>query len=538
MIDGNMARFRNQRGCLRGVLLIWRPPCDNLSEVRSQILDVGAPPHQWPLNSRRTEGETLMKRTNALVLGLPGSLAAVLAAGFSGSATAEGSAVPGNDLDPIAISDRTGGALSPESISRFLSLSRDAQAKAMHAVGIDDLGGALTDPKVQRYLLGSWLREAGKGSEGAELMITSGLMDVQSAIHLLDEVAADDEPSADEVVDTMLATGLSEAEARDRARLIDRAVLLRPLLRRFDAGYLYLIAGTDGLEYATKQPANVKETLADIPFAINVVESRYSETDLNSAMDRVAMALESRFAKGDVVYVWPDKLGQTIQVEAVSSERDRVQAELSTLEVGVPLTVVASGSVFTEEVTFRGGISASGCTWGYATTNSQLLTAGHCPSSQNYAGTVQPYVAGSEINSGDLDSQRHNIAPAAGAVLENSVWLGGSTYRDITSVRAYAAMDLMDTSCHRGATTGYTCGHIQTLTGAQAVGGGTQVPHSVGSALNSGGGDSGGPWLSGNTALGTHEGSNASSSSMPDINASWIVAEFIQNHYGIAIQTK
>jgi hypothetical protein len=154
-----------------------------------------------------------------------------------------------------------------------------------------------------------------------------------------------------------------------------------------------------------------------------------------------------------------------------------------------------------EEVAMYGGLNLSTCTTGFAVVNSGgtrgVSTSGHCGNSQTLLGIGLTFRG--ESYSGSYDVQWHN---AAGNTYPNTIKVSTST-RAITGTRSRTSQTVGSQVCKQGKTTGYTCGTIATIsycasgacTWVQVAGNGTNLSE---------GGDSGGPWFSGNTAYGSH----------------------------------
>lgn len=162
----------------------------------------------------------------------------------------------------------------------------------------------------------------------------------------------------------------------------------------------------------------------------------------------------------------------------------------------------------------RGGANLSSCTSGFVVQNSAgttgVLTAAHCGDSQTYyefgTGTsyAMTYVAGRLDADHDIQwhTTTHGEYPEFYADLTTSARiLTGRRYRSSTAVG--------NTVCHRGKTTGYSCGQVASTTHQPTYSGacGTQTCNAVyirvsGSELACYSGDSGGPWFNGQTAFG------------------------------------
>jgi hypothetical protein len=154
-----------------------------------------------------------------------------------------------------------------------------------------------------------------------------------------------------------------------------------------------------------------------------------------------------------------------------------------------------------EEIAMYGGLAISTCTTGFTVRNSAgtrgVSTAGHCGNSQSLSGYALTFRG--EAYSGSYDVQWHN---ASGHTYPNTIKVSTST-RSITATRSRTSQTVGSQVCKQGKTTGYTCGTIATISYC-ASGACTWVQVSGNGTNLSEGGDSGGPWFSGNTAYGSH----------------------------------
>jgi hypothetical protein len=126
-----------------------------------------------------------------------------------------------------------------------------------------------------------------------------------------------------------------------------------------------------------------------------------------------------------------------------------------------------------------------------------VSTAGHCGNSQSLSGYALTFRG--EAYSGSYDIQWHN---ASGHTYPNTIKVGTGT-RSITATRSRTSQTVGSQVCKQGKTTGYTCGTIATI--SYCASGACTWVQVAGNGVNlSEGGDSGGPWFSGNTAYGSH----------------------------------
>lgn len=166
-----------------------------------------------------------------------------------------------------------------------------------------------------------------------------------------------------------------------------------------------------------------------------------------------------------------------------------------------------------QDAAVRGGANMSTCTSGFVVANSAgtrgILTAAHCGNSQSYSdfdGTSTSTTFISEILDADQDVQWHTTpqteVPEFYADLTTSA-------RILTGRRLRSSTAVGNTVCHRGKTSGYSCGSVDSTTYQPTYSGacGTVACASTyikvsGSSLACSGGDSGGPWFNGQTAFG------------------------------------
>lgn len=184
----------------------------------------------------------------------------------------------------------------------------------------------------------------------------------------------------------------------------------------------------------------------------------------------------------------------------VHVQRGRAAAARAVLVAG-EAAVIEVDQLPQEEIAMYGGLPISTCTTGFTVRNSAgtrgVSTAGHCGNSQTLSGYALTFRG--ESYSGSYDIQWHN---ASGHTYPNTIKVSTST-RSITGTRARSSQTVGSQVCKQGKTTGYTCGTIST-TSYCASGACTWVRVAGNGTNLSEGGDSGGPWFSGNTAYGSH----------------------------------
>lgn len=185
----------------------------------------------------------------------------------------------------------------------------------------------------------------------------------------------------------------------------------------------------------------------------------------------------------------------------VHVQRGRAAAARALVAEDAGTAVVEVDHLPREEITMYGGLPISTCTTGFTVRNSAgtrgVSTSGHCGNSQSYSGYALTFMG--EAYSGSYDIQWHR---RSGDTYTNTIKVGSGT-RSITGTRTRTNQAVGASVCKQGKTTGYTCGTISTISYC-ASGACTWVRVAGGSVNLSEGGDSGGPWFSGNTAYGSH----------------------------------
>lgn len=191
----------------------------------------------------------------------------------------------------------------------------------------------------------------------------------------------------------------------------------------------------------------------------------------------------------------------------------------------------------------RGGANLSSCTSGFVAKNASgvtgYLTAGHCGNSQTYSefgGTSYSSTFISEIRDANQDVQLHSTSH-----IEYPHFYASSTsvYRELTSRTTRASQSVGGYVCHRGKTTGYSCGYIDSKTYqptyANACNGVTCSSVWIrvsGDNLKCFPGDSGGPWFIGTSAYGMYKGQSSSGTSASDCN--WAIY-MASNYFGFSL---
>jgi streptogrisin C len=183
-------------------------------------------------------------------------------------------------------------------------------------------------------------------------------------------------------------------------------------------------------------------------------------------------------------------------------------------QVGMPVRFELS-QLPTDQHTY-GGAQLEVCTTGFTVRHDPtgvtgVLTAAHCPNTLTY---TQPVTGPSyELTAqGGKDDSNQDFQWMTGSHAEYPQFWDGQYYRTVVAEVQRANME-GDWVCHRGKTTGTSCG---TVTNAYYDPGPECGPENGdcdaswvrvdGPNLACAGGDSGGPWYSGGTAYGIHKG--------------------------------
>jgi streptogrisin C len=205
----------------------------------------------------------------------------------------------------------------------------------------------------------------------------------------------------------------------------------------------------------------------------------------------------------------------TVFAKGARGQSAQARGAALTRQVGHPVRVQVVEARERNQHT-RGGAHLSTCTSGFVVANSAgtrgVTTAAHCGNTQTYfeyAGENYPATFVAERLDADEDVQWHTTThdeyPEFYADLT-------TTARVLTGRRLRSSTAVGNTVCHRGKTTGYSCGSVESTTYQPTFAGAcgsvacaaTYIKVS-GPDLRCDGGDSGGPWFNGQTAFGTHK---------------------------------
>ena len=250
----------------------------------------------------------------------------------------------------------------------------------------------------------------------------------------------------------------------------------------------------------------------DLEPHVGVVETRFTEDVLVGAMGEVrgmaggqATTLDVNIQTGEVLATADTEADAEAIRNAVASSRSSVQARRVVVTVGR----------FTEQHSY-GGLPLTTCTAGFSvrrTTDGDegVTTAAHCQDPQSiqdhHGGTSLDYVT--EKYGDNADVQWHKTP---GLTDDNRVRVSnvGDT-REITSRTDRGEMVIGSPVCHYGKSSGFGCGDIESKQhdpdGSGNMWNAVFIRVANDNTLD---GDSGGPWLLGNSAYGVHRGLSSS----------------------------
>jgi hypothetical protein len=219
------------------------------------------------------------------------------------------------------------------------------------------------------------------------------------------------------------------------------------------------------------------------------------------------MATDMDVKTGDIVLI--------VHATGAAGEAAKAQGAEFSRQLGHPVRIRLVDAPERDAHT-RGGANLSTCTSGFVVQNSAgtrgVLTAAHCGNTQTYfefGGTSYAITFVSESLDADADVQWHTTShdeyPEFYADLT-------TTARVLTGRRLRSSTAVGNTVCHRGMTTGYSCGSVASTTHQPAYSGacGTVTCSALfirveGASLLCDLGDSGGPFFNGQTAFGIHK---------------------------------
>lgn len=206
-----------------------------------------------------------------------------------------------------------------------------------------------------------------------------------------------------------------------------------------------------------------------------------------------------------------------VQIEVVSLQDYDAIAVVTGFQLPSSAEVVLVDELPRPAVSLYGGLALTTCTsgftiWKTTSSNRAITTAGHCGNAQSYNGNSLTY-QNDEIRTGSHDAQSHK---RSGSSYPNWAFDGvccdsDPYYRSITAKRSRGQQSVGDFVCGYGKVTGSGCGWIVSKVATTCGGGANPANTSIKVDSDPDGtgydlaesGDSGGPWFTGTTALGT-----------------------------------
>lgn len=168
-----------------------------------------------------------------------------------------------------------------------------------------------------------------------------------------------------------------------------------------------------------------------------------------------------------------------------------------------------------DSIAVRGGVAMSGCTAAFPATSGSYIgfySAAHCGGPTTVCANTTGSGTGTTAT---IRSRNHGAnADIAFYSIANTNTISrtffGSSSTTATATSGPGSVGEGFTVCHRGKTTGWNCGKVQSIafkpTWANACNGATCNAVFVSVSARQDSGDSGGPWVSSNTAIGVHKG--------------------------------
>ncbi len=288
------------------------------------------------------------------------------------------------------------------------------------------------------------------------------------------------------------------------------------------------LAGDAPTPFALKSA--VSESIMPITFVTGGTATLAELTELIDASIDDLLALVPGLA-GTEVDVRTGEIVLTLEKNGTDGQWARDRAEQIEAWLGQPVRFDMIDAPAGDGHT-RGGANLSTCTSGFSVNSGSgcngFITAGHCGDTQTYyefGGTSYAATFQSEIRDANQDVQWHTTSHIEYPQFYAS---STSTYRTLTGQVNRSSQSAGNYVCHRGKTTGYSCGYIDTTsyrpTWANACNGVTCSSTWIkvsGGSLECYPGDSGGPWFNGYNAYGIYKGQSSSGTTSADCN--WAV---------------
>lgn len=362
--------------------------------------------------------------------------------------------------------------------------------------------------------------------------------------------ATEDHRTAEEFYSEL--TGVSLAEAKIAYHEQDR---IQPIMARLRG-----LAGDRLIgAHLVHNPLGVKVTVTDgeplpgleelasgVGVPINVAyENGATFNERLKVMDHVAGALGKEPGVGGI-YPSEDsgkiivKLGADASVEAVSNV-------LQKLGHGPELFDFQQDDVrYSDELS--GGLPMTNCTVGFSVQTSStikaVITAGHCPNAQSYGSLGStpntPLTFQAEARNANADVQWHTASVSAVAR-----WWAQSTTTAVDVTDLVSRSEMPGTVvCHRGKTTGYSCGVVDSASYQPTYSGacsGVACAATWGfiesTSIECDGGDSGGPYGNGGRVYGIHKAGGHDESTGDCTSTIFMPIGYVSQNLGVSIRT-
>ncbi len=276
--------------------------------------------------------------------------------------------------------------------------------------------------------------------------------------------------------------------------------------------------------------SDLSEKLEAVEVVASMETLLAAQADAIAAVERVSQVAESS------VNVFEN------HVELYTTDEQALQEALTgaseSLSTHVVLIQVDQLSSLDHGTEIHGGQSMRDCTSGFSVVHDDgtrgITTAAHCANINQYVGSVALSRPLGEANIGPRDVQWHVVKDdeedegdeGDGYTFRNLVY-DGSHHRYIYSTKSRSQQSIGEYVCKFGMTTHRTCGNIVAKNFLHAAPYNANFwirVHKEGVDLSQGG-DSGGPWFSGNVAYGIHHGN-----AHPDDNdATYMAIDFIES---------
>ncbi|MGI5286131.1 S1 family peptidase [Nonomuraea polychroma] len=275
-------------------------------------------------------------------------------------------------------------------------------------------------------------------------------------------------------------------------------------------------------------PDTAAEIAADNPSVTIKAGAPRSLTEAEKTIESTGDALDSNAAVQGVYYDAKaqefvlDMAGAPVGAQSAedaeaalrTSLSDTLPQEIRSARIELAPTAAGDGR--------RGGLHMSTCTSGFSVRNSSgvqgILTAGHCGNTQSYryysSSTWYSTTYRAQARTSTADVQWHT---ATGNTASPTFHASSTSSTRTLTGRVLRTSQSGDYVCHRGKTTGYSCGTVASIsyrpTWDNACPGTTCSATWIrvtGSSLACYPGDSGGPWFNASSAYGIYKGQSSS----------------------------